>query len=169
MAWVYLDTSLSFLRTYLSVLKIIIVPIMVVPALYLIRNGLLTDFMNSTVDESQMLERIQKAINGHSQIPPPPATISSPTVAPPLTPQPSTSTPPSVISSPASPAEAVPTPTVTTHVVEPVSPAAPSSSSVSSTPSTPSTSSAPKVDKAEEYVPANRDSFSICVLMVNSS
>ncbi|KFH63830.1 hypothetical protein MVEG_10523 [Podila verticillata NRRL 6337] len=127
-----------------------IFPIMVVPALYLIRNGLLTDFMNSTVDEDQMLERIQKAINGHSQIPPPPAAISSPTVAPPLTPQPSASTPPSVTSSPAPPAEAVLAPSVATHVEEPVSPAAPSSSSVSSTPSTPSTSSAPKVDKAEE-------------------
>ncbi|KAG0016772.1 hypothetical protein BGZ81_011039 [Podila clonocystis] len=67
-----------------------IFPIMVVPALYLIRNGLLTDFMNSSVDEDQMLERIHKAINGHSQIPPPPA-ISSP--APPAAAQqPSAST-----------------------------------------------------------------------------
>lgn len=169
MVRVYLDTFRSLLRTYLFVLKIIIVPIMVVPALYLIRNGLLTDFMNSTVDEVQMLERIQKAINGHSQIPPPPAAISSPTVAPPVTPQPSASTPPSVTSLPAPSAEAVPTPTIATHVVEPVSPAAPSSSSASSTPSTPSTSSAPKVDQAEEYVPANRHSFSFCVLMANSS
>ncbi|KAG0338319.1 hypothetical protein BG000_004227 [Podila horticola] len=122
-----------------------IFPIMVVPALYLIRNGLLTDFMNSSVDEDQMLERIQKAINGHSQIPPPPA-ISSP--APPAAaPQPSASTP----TPEASPSPTVAPAPVATHVVEPVSPAAPSSSSTSSIPSTPSASTAaPKVDQAEE-------------------
>ncbi|KAF9322752.1 hypothetical protein BG006_002094 [Podila minutissima] len=123
-----------------------IFPIMAVPALYLIRNGLLTDFMNNSVDEDQMLERIQKAINGHSQIPPPP-TISSP--APPAaTPQSSASTPASEATS-SSPASPVVPPPVDTHVVEPVSPASPSSS-MSATPSTPSSSSAPKIDTPEE-------------------
>ncbi|KAF9316245.1 hypothetical protein BG003_002155 [Podila horticola] len=122
-----------------------IFPIMVVPALYLIRNGLLTDFMNSSVDEDQMLERIQKAINGHSQIPPPPV-ISSP-ASPAAAPQPSASTP----TPEASPSPTVAPAPVATHVVEPVSPAAPSSSSTSSIPSTPSASTAaPKVDQAEE-------------------
>ncbi|KAF9170123.1 hypothetical protein BGX21_006939 [Mortierella sp. AD011] len=49
-----------------------IFPVMVVPALYLIRNGLLADFMNSTVDMDLMLERIRKAVDGHFEIPPPP-------------------------------------------------------------------------------------------------
>ncbi|KAG0269115.1 hypothetical protein BGZ95_002186 [Linnemannia exigua] len=60
-----------------------IFPIMVVPALYLIRNGMLADFMNSSVDPDEMLERIRKAVAGHSQIPPPPAPITpTPAVAP---------------------------------------------------------------------------------------
>ncbi|KAG0063413.1 hypothetical protein BGZ92_005992, partial [Podila epicladia] len=123
-----------------------IFPIMVVPALYLIRNGLLTDFMNNSVDEDQMLERIQKAINGHWQIPPPPA-ISSP--APPAaTPQPTAFTPASDATSPSSASPVVPPP-VATHVVESVSSVTPSSST-SSKPSSPSGSSAPKTDKAEE-------------------
>ncbi|KAG0319111.1 hypothetical protein BGZ97_002758 [Linnemannia gamsii] len=76
-----------------------IFPIMVVPALYLIRNGMLADFMNSSVDPDQMLERIRKAVAGHSQIPPPPSPVVStptaasiplspvvPTVAPPASP-----------------------------------------------------------------------------------
>ncbi|KAF8977898.1 hypothetical protein BGZ46_007012 [Entomortierella lignicola] len=61
-----------------------IYPVMVVPALYLIRNGLLTDFMNSTVDVDQMLERIKKAVTGHFQIPPPPNTIVPGSIAPPV-------------------------------------------------------------------------------------
>ncbi|KAG0055327.1 hypothetical protein BGZ83_008966 [Gryganskiella cystojenkinii] len=52
-----------------------IFPIMTVPALYLIRNGLLADFMNGSVDNDEMLERIQKAVQGHFQIPPPPGTV----------------------------------------------------------------------------------------------
>ncbi|KAG0357754.1 hypothetical protein BGZ54_000212 [Gamsiella multidivaricata] len=52
-----------------------IFPIMTVPALYLIRNGLLTDFINSTVDKDQMLDRIKRAVDGHSQIRPPPNTV----------------------------------------------------------------------------------------------
>ncbi|KAF9919320.1 hypothetical protein BX616_008338 [Lobosporangium transversale] len=55
-----------------------IFPIMVVPALYLIRNGLLTDFINNAVDIDQMLERIKKAVDGHFQIPPPPGTTATP-------------------------------------------------------------------------------------------
>ncbi|KAG0014684.1 hypothetical protein BGZ80_010307 [Entomortierella chlamydospora] len=42
------------------------------PALYLIRNGLLADFMNSSVGVDLMLERIKKAVDGHFEIPPPP-------------------------------------------------------------------------------------------------
>ncbi|KAF9184889.1 UBX domain-containing protein 4 [Haplosporangium sp. Z 767] len=64
-----------------------IFPIMVVPALYVIRNGLLADFMNSTVDIDQMLERIKKAVDGHFQIPPPPNAALSPSAS-------ATSTPP---------------------------------------------------------------------------
>ncbi|KAI1310819.1 hypothetical protein EDD11_003634 [Mortierella claussenii] len=54
-----------------------IFPVMVVPALYLIRNGLLVDFMNTTVDRSQMLERIERATEGYSQIPPPPPSLTA--------------------------------------------------------------------------------------------
>ncbi|KAF9112808.1 hypothetical protein BGX27_002736 [Mortierella sp. AM989] len=60
-----------------------IFPVMAVPALYLIRNGLLTDYMNNTVDVDQMLERIKKAVDGHFQIPPPPnITVSGDSVVP---------------------------------------------------------------------------------------
>ncbi|KAI8601736.1 hypothetical protein EDD21DRAFT_373737 [Dissophora ornata] len=52
-----------------------IFPVMIVPSLYLIRNGLLADFMNSAVDMDSMLERIKKAVDGHFQIPPPPNTV----------------------------------------------------------------------------------------------
>ncbi|KAF9900485.1 hypothetical protein EC991_007295 [Linnemannia zychae] len=77
-----------------------IFPVMVVPALYLIRNGMLTDFMNSSVDPDQMLERIRKAVAGHSQIPPPPASVAStPAAVPPPT-------------TPAVPAEALASPAV---------------------------------------------------------
>lgn len=51
-----------------------IFPVIIVPSLYLIRNGMLTDFMNSNVDIDQMVTRIERATNGHSQIPIPPNT-----------------------------------------------------------------------------------------------
>lgn len=100
-----------------------IFPIMVVPALYLIRNGMLSDFMNSSVDPDQMLERIRKAVAGHSQIPPPPA---------PVTPTPAVASTPI---SPAVPAQAPASPALTaqptTAILESVS------ASVTSTPSAP--------------------------------
>ncbi|KAK3832894.1 MAG: hypothetical protein JOS17DRAFT_740939 [Linnemannia elongata] len=100
-----------------------IFPIMVVPALYLIRNGMLSDFMNSSVDPDQMLERIRKAVAGHSQIPPPPA---------PVTPTPAVASSPI---SPAAPVQAPASPTVTaqpaTAVLESIS------AGIASTPSTP--------------------------------
>lgn len=76
---------------------------MVVPSLYLIRNGLLADFMNSTVDADQMLERIKKAADGHFQIPPPP---SQPSAALPTTPTPPASVQSPETSTPTSPAVA---------------------------------------------------------------
>ncbi|KAF9433609.1 hypothetical protein BGZ76_009229 [Entomortierella beljakovae] len=54
-----------------------IFPVMVVPSLYIIRNGLLADFMNSSVDNDQMMERIKNAVNGQSKIPPPPNFVGS--------------------------------------------------------------------------------------------
>ncbi|KAG0241921.1 hypothetical protein BGW41_005086 [Actinomortierella wolfii] len=56
-------------------------PIMSVPAVYLIRNGLLVDFLPAHVEPTQMLERIQKAVQGHFAIPPPPGTLHSTTGA----------------------------------------------------------------------------------------
>ncbi|KAG0004018.1 hypothetical protein BGZ65_001046 [Modicella reniformis] len=55
-----------------------IFPIVMVPSLYLIRNGLLTDFMNSKVNVDQMLTRIERAVDGHFQIPPPPNAVVQP-------------------------------------------------------------------------------------------
>jgi hypothetical protein len=53
-----------------------------VPALYLIRNGMLADFMNSTVDAEQMITRVEKAVDGHFQIPPlPNASVQTTTAA----------------------------------------------------------------------------------------
>ncbi|KAF9284416.1 hypothetical protein BGZ68_004690 [Mortierella alpina] len=78
-----------------------IFPIMVVPSLYLIRNGLLADFLNSAVDADQMLERIKKAAEGHFQIPPPP---SQPSAALPTTPTPPASVQSPETSTPTSPA-----------------------------------------------------------------
>ncbi|KAF9959521.1 hypothetical protein BGZ72_009466 [Mortierella alpina] len=80
-----------------------IFPIMVVPSLYLIRNGLLADFMNSTVDADQMLERIKKAADGHFQIPPPPSQSSA---ALPTSPTPSVPVQSPASSAPATPAVA---------------------------------------------------------------
>ncbi|KAG0226575.1 hypothetical protein BGW42_003519 [Actinomortierella wolfii] len=54
-------------------------PIMSVPAVYLIRNGLLADFLPAHVEPTQMLERIQMAVQGHFAIPPPPGTLHSTT------------------------------------------------------------------------------------------
>ncbi|KAG0199414.1 hypothetical protein BGX28_007331 [Mortierella sp. GBA30] len=65
-------------RGSLLLVCLVQVPIMVVPSLYLIRNGLLADFMNSAVDVDQMLERIRKAADGHFQIPPPPTSAAIP-------------------------------------------------------------------------------------------
>ncbi|CAO3565183.1 unnamed protein product [Mortierella alpina] len=78
-----------------------IFPIMVVPSLYLIRNGLLADFLNSTVDAEQMLERIRKAADGHFQIPPPPSQSSA---APAPSPAPSASVQSPESSTPSTPA-----------------------------------------------------------------
>ncbi|KAF9126414.1 hypothetical protein BGW39_006630 [Mortierella sp. 14UC] len=127
-----------------------IFPIMVVPALYLIRNGMLVDFMNSSVDPNQMLERIRKAVAGHSQIPPPPASVTpTPAAAP-------TTTIPAVpAEAPASPAVNAPPPTATTgsepasatiaHSTSASTPAeqAPATSSVGSSSSPTSTRNAP--------------------------
>ncbi|KAF9148369.1 hypothetical protein BG015_009888 [Linnemannia schmuckeri] len=90
-----------------------IFPIMVVPALYLIRNGMLADFMNSSVDPDQMLERIRKAVAGHSQIPPPPSSV-----APTLAVAPALPAPAVPVEAPTSPAVSVP---LTTAVTESVS------------------------------------------------
>ncbi|KAF9967511.1 hypothetical protein BGZ70_009273 [Mortierella alpina] len=80
-----------------------IFPIMVVPSLYLIRNGLLADFLNSTVDADQMLERIKKAADGHFQIPPPPSQSGA---APTPSPTPSASVQSAEFSTPSTPAAA---------------------------------------------------------------
>ncbi|KAG0290344.1 hypothetical protein BGZ96_006169 [Linnemannia gamsii] len=99
-----------------------IFPIMVVPALYLIRNGMLVDFMNNSVDPDHMLERIRKAVAGHSQIPPPSPVVPTPAAA---------STPLSPVApplAPASPAVSVQHPTAVTD---------PQPASITSTPSTP--------------------------------
>ncbi|KAF9540065.1 hypothetical protein EC957_004662 [Mortierella hygrophila] len=100
-----------------------IFPIMVVPALYLIRNGMLSDFMNSSVDPDEMLERIRKAVAGHSQIPPPPA---------PVTPAPAVASTPI---SPAVPVQPLASPAVRAQPTSAVSESV--STSVTPTPSTP--------------------------------
>ncbi|KAF9162141.1 hypothetical protein DFQ26_003827 [Actinomortierella ambigua] len=81
-----------------------IYPIMSLPAVYLIRNGLLADFLPAQVEPAQMLERIQKAVQGHFAIPPPPGTLlpttgtgaSSSTTPPPTAPVPTVSSAPPV-------------------------------------------------------------------------
>ncbi|KAG0375652.1 hypothetical protein BGX24_008823 [Mortierella sp. AD032] len=122
-----------------------IFPIMVVPALYLIRNGMLADFMNSSVDSDDMLERIRKAVAGHSQIPPPPAPVTpAHTVAPtptiPVVPteahvSPATSISPAIAatgpeSASATPASSTPAPTPSEQT--PVAPSVGTSTSSSS-------------------------------------
>ncbi|KAF9580222.1 hypothetical protein BGW38_003225 [Lunasporangiospora selenospora] len=106
-----------------------IFPVMVVPALYLIRNNMLADFMNSSIQTEEMLERIRAAIAGHFRIPPPPGYV-------PATPSPSalqaSSTPPvSTAPAPAPVSHPVSTPvaateqdvtTETTTVAQPASP-----------------------------------------------
>ncbi|KAF9921213.1 hypothetical protein FBU30_008793 [Linnemannia zychae] len=123
-----------------------IFPIMVVPALYLIRNGMLTDFMNSATEPDQMLERIRKAVNGHSQIPPPPITSSplpaaTPSLSTPTAPTQTTS-PQSAIALPASAATESEASSVTSSTSNPIlsmnsqAPTTPPTSSSSSSPST---------------------------------
>ncbi|KAF9427776.1 hypothetical protein BGZ94_004158 [Podila epigama] len=146
-----------------------IFPILMVPALYLIRNGLMTDFMNNTVDEDQMLERIQKAVNGHSQIPPPPAAILTPVATPPVA-SPAPTPSPEILSPTVSTTTASATSTTVINSSSGISNNndnndnnnSSSSSSSSNSPQSSSSSSAttsagpstskqaPKVDKAEE-------------------
>ncbi|KAF9087750.1 hypothetical protein BGX23_007913 [Mortierella sp. AD031] len=113
-----------------------IFPIMDVPALYLIRNGMLVDFINSSVDADQMLGRIRKAVAGHSQIPPPPTSVSPAPVA-----APTPTTPIVPTAAPISPTVSAPLPTGAVVSVSESVIAAPSAPKPASTATT--TSAAP--------------------------
>ncbi|KAF9976457.1 hypothetical protein BGZ73_008525 [Actinomortierella ambigua] len=117
-----------------------IYPIMSLPAVYLIRNGLLADFLPAQVEPAQMLERIQKAVQGHFAIPPPPGVLSSTNANA----SSSSATPP-----PPSPAAAAATPTPHAPVAAAASPTTSTTTTTTSTTTT-STSHQESVQKLKQ-------------------
>ncbi|KAK3809971.1 MAG: hypothetical protein J3Q66DRAFT_443564 [Benniella sp.] len=124
-----------------------IFPIIMVPALYLIRSGMLADFMNSTVDVEQMIARVEKAVDGHFQIPPPPnASVQTTTAASTTPPEDSASTAPPATSPSASVVPQSESPIVT---ADPSTVDIASSSSSANPTAQPAAANTPRIDNAQ--------------------